>query len=65
MFISTVAGIASCKESRSKDVNDLLEVPVQQQAEGNTEATWCTRMMRSMTSAALDGRYCFGTVQAT
>ena len=57
--------IVSCEESRSKDVNDLSEVPVQHQAEDNTEAIWCTRMMRSMTSATLDGRYCFGMIQVT
>ena len=58
-------GLASCEQSRLKDVNDLSELPVQQQAESTTEAIWCTRKMGSMTSAALDGRYWFRMIQAT
>ena len=58
-------GLVSCEQSRLKDVNDLSELPVHQQAESTTEAIWCTRMMRSMTSAALDERYCFGMIQVT
>ena len=58
-------GLESCEQSRLKDVNDLAEVSVQQQAEGTTEAVWCTKMMQSMTSAALDGRHCFRMVQVT
>ena len=53
-------GLVSCEQSRSKDVNDLSEVPIQQVG-GTTKAVWCTKM----TSVAADERYCFGMIQVT
>lgn len=58
-------GLVLCEQSRLKGVNDLSEVPTQQQVEAITEAVWCTKVTRSMTSAALDGRYSFGMIQVT
>ena len=64
-FISILHGLVLCEQSRSKDVNDLSEVPTQQQVEATTEAVWCIKMTRSMMSAALHGRYSFRMIQVT